>query len=315
MANKKEIKRRIRSVKNIGQITKALQMVSAVKMKKAQSALLVSNDYYHLMEEMFAKLVTDIGADEIEAMLQKRKNATVNKNVGIILITPTKGFAGSLISNLTQKTVEFIQKRTDNISYDNAEFVVFHTDEVTATDHDSVSIRLITVEKKGESMAKYFAKDILADFPRLSNPPTFEDAMPIASIFVDAYAAGDFDEVYVIYTHFLSTFSQKAVIQQLLPLNYTEGKDQNDKEDRWYSYDEDKFTLFTNFYKTYLETKVFHAILEAAASEYSARMIAMQNATDNAASLRKDLIFAYNQKRQSDITSEIAEITSASETI
>lgn len=322
MADKKEIKRRIKSVKNIGQITKALQMVSAVKMRKAQAALLSSNDYFQMMENIFSTLLLDIGKDDIAEVFTRNKKGN-NKNIALIVVSPSKGFAGALLSNLTKKTIEFIEKRTAHHPYENSEFIIFKEleediKELNNEEEEKIDISLVTVEKKSRDFAVKLSKNVIADFPRLSVPPTFEDVIPMSEIMLKGFNGGEFDEVYVVYTHFLNTFSQKAVVKKILPFDL-ESKYKQIQETKlnlpWFSYSMDKIELFKVFYPIFIETVLYHSVLDAVAAEHSARMIAMKNATDNATDLRKQLTLEYNQKRQAAITQEIAEITSAAETV
>jgi F-type H+-transporting ATPase subunit gamma len=313
MANKKEIKRRIKSIKNIGQVTKALQMVSAVKMRKAQAALVGADPYFKMMQDMFSDIVADLGKEEVQEILQRRKrNDAHETHVALILVSPSRGFAGPLISNLTKKTLEFIDKRSKNTPFTQDEFLMFQESNAAPHNDEEVEINLITVEKKGKDFAMHLNRKIIADFPHLPSPVTFEEIAPIAHIGVDSFLDGSIDEVYVVYTHFVNTFTQKAVVKQVLPFSTPEVEK---RKEPWFSYSEDEQILFNEFYPTFVETLLFHAVLDAIAAEQSARMIAMKNATDNASDLRKELTLEYNQKRQASITQEIAEITSAADTL
>jgi len=310
MADQKEIKRRIKSVKNIGQITKALQLVSAVKMKQSQEALHNARIYFGLLEDNFLAITRDMDQDTLESLLRgeemKKKDAITK--TALIVISPSKGFAGPLISNLTKKTVEFLENREQNTDYIYDEFIVYtETEEgrdalskATDTENQKVDIKLITVDKKSKDMAIRLHKEVIADFPTIHVPPTFGDVTPMISIMLDAYKAGTIDEVYLVYTHFINTFQQNAVLKKLLPLSkkkkYIAKKTEKDEE-AWYSYSSTKQELFTSMYPAYLESELFHAALDAVAAEHSARMLAMQKATDNAKDIRRELTLEYNQKR------------------
>lgn len=321
MANKKELKRKIKSVKNIGQVTKALEMVSAVKMRKAQLALKNATPYALLMEDMFDNFVHDLGEEQVKELLlsTQKKDTDKKENITIILISASRGFAGSLISNLSKKALELIEKRSLDTPFSIEEFFVFNdtTDQKQKKEQDAkVDIKLITVEKKSHDFSKHVPNEVIADFPKLSNPVVFEDILPIANIILNGYLNGSMQEVYIVYTHFYSTFSQKAVIQRLFPFNFASKKEENGSgQEPWYTYSTDQNSLFLEFYPVFIETLLFHSVLDAVAAEHSARMIAMKNATDNAIDLRKQYTFEYNQRRQAGITQEIAEITSAAETV
>ncbi len=314
MASNKDIKRRIKSVKNIGQITKALQTVSAVKMRKAQEAMHSSVPFYEKMQAMFQDVLIDVGEEEIAEYMRKTNKKEKN-NVGLIIISPSKGFAGSLLSNLAKKTLDFIEKREKNHIYENDEFILFHEEQNPLNQDQKIEIKVVTVEKKSKDFALHLNKEIIADFPKLSSPATFDDVVPIVSIMLESYEKGDIDEVYVVYTHFLTTFSQKAVVKKLLPFDFSAYMNKQTSQKKWYTYSDAAASLFADLYPAFLEATMFQCVLDAAAAEHTARMIAMKNATDNAKDLQKDLVFAYNQNRQASITQEIAEITSAADTI
>lgn len=315
MSNTKEIKRRIKAAKNIGQITKAMQMVSAVKMKKSQARLKNSFPYFESITEIFHNLVIDLGEEAINDIYSKELKKNKKRNIYLIVISPSKGLAGGLFSNLTKKTIEFIEKSKKDTEYTNDEFVIFSNEEKTNEYSKNINIKLLTIEKKSKELVAHLEEEVIADFSSLHVPPTFEDILPLSSIIRNDYLKERTNEVYVVYTHFLNTFSQKAVIKRLFPFNMSQIKEskKDEKNQNWYTYSTNKIEFYKKFTSIYIDVMLYQTVLNAVASEHSARMIAMKNATDNAKELKKELTLEYNQKRQASITQEIAEITSASE--
>lgn len=286
MANTKEIKRRIRSVKNIGQVTKAVQLVSAVKMKKAQAQLQNASAYNAEIRKIFHALWRQIDPSLVAQYLGEEKK---EKTIALVIIAPTKGLAGAINTNLARSTLDY-------------------TRSLKEEGGKKINFKLITVEKKSKDFAPRLGYDILADFEKLSSVPSFADTAPIAQILMDEFSKKTIDEVHIVYTKFVSTFIQKATAEKIFPV--IEEHDEEEIETAS-NYEPSADQILTNFLPLYIKTEIYHGILEAMASEHSARMIAMQNATDNAKSLRDQLVLEYNKTRQAAVTQEILEIVSS----
>ncbi len=283
MATTRELRRRIKSVKNTSQITRAMEMVAASKMKRAQVTALASRPYSEKIEQVLAHLAgvtakTGCIVSELHPLLEKR---SVN-NVGIILITPDRGLSGGLNTAIIQKAASFILDL-------------------------EVPSKIIAVGRKGRDWMNRRGVPIVAEFTQLGDRPEFIDTLKVSHAVIDSYLEHIFDEVFLVYPHFVSTMLQRPVIHQLLPVVPEECK----PSDVDYLYEPSPEVVLSELLPRFVEMEVYHAILESIASEQSARMVAMRNATENAYELIDDLTLKYNRVRQATITKEIAEIAAA----
>jgi F-type H+-transporting ATPase subunit gamma len=295
MSNTRELRRRIKSVKNTSQITKAMQMVAATKMRRAQLQALQGRPYAETLQQSIEKLLGSIDV-ETHPLLTPNPEG----KVGVILLSTDKGLCGALNTNLLRATVQFL------LTHREAEF--------------------LTVGRKGRSFLAKTGKDIEADF---ENPETvvLSSARQLSKLMVDKFLAQDISEGYIIFPRFVSTLKQEPAVIKLLPIDLSviadpegvkqsQGLDNKKAKQSFVNADfifEPDADALLDFILTHsIETKIYQALLETKASEHSARMIAMQNATDNAQDLVQDLQLTYNQTRQADITNELLEITSAS---
>jgi F-type H+-transporting ATPase subunit gamma len=259
-----------------------MEMIAASRMRRAQQRVLAGRPYSAKMREVLADLSTQHGdADELHPLLRPRPQVN---NVGVILITGDRGLAGGFNSNVIRMATRFI------------------LDEV------SVPVRLITVGRKGRDFMVRYGREVVAEFSNLGDQPALLDTTSISHIVMDDYIAGTVDAVYVCYTDFVNTLRQQPTVFKLLPIEPPEG-DGNRPTD--YIYEPDPHTVLEELLPRYVEIQVYHAILESVASEYSARMVAMRNATDNADELIDDLSLTYNKVRQTGITKEVTEIATA----
>lgn len=283
MPSAREIRRRIRSVRNTAQITKAMEMVSAAKMRRAQQMVLGSRPYAERMQGLIAALSHVVTGDEVAHPLLERRPT---RNVGMILITADRGLAGSLNSNVIRMAASFALERRD--------------------------VRVVTVGRKGRDWAARTARRITAEFSNIGDRPTILDTAPIARIAADAFTSGEVDEVHLIYNRFQSTTVQRPYRVQLLPIQPT-GKVSEELLD--FIFEPSPSEVLAAVLPRYVESLVYQALLEALASEHSARMIAMHNATENAKDIVTELTLSYNKARQAGITREILDITGGVEAL
>jgi len=287
MPSTRDIRRRIKSVKNTAQITKAMQMVASAKMRRAQQAALAGRPYAMLMNEVLAAATA--GAGEFTHPLMEKRPV---KKRALILITTDKGLCGALNTNLLREAAKWDKDTT-----------VF-----------------ICAGKKGAQWAGRLKRELAAEFS-YKDTPQFAEARAISKFAQDLFLEGKVDAVDVLYTNFINTLVQKPEQRQLLPLGEIKaleadltGEGQGEKlgeATREYLFEPVAATVLGNLLPHYLNYQVFQFLQEAKASEQSARMVAMKNATDNAKQIIKDLTLEYNKLRQANITKELLEITTA----
>jgi len=294
VANTRDIRRRIKSVKNTKQITKAMELVAASKMKKAQNQALTGRDYAQVMNRVLVNL-TDVSEPESHPLLQVREG----EREMTVVISTDKGLCGGLNTNLMRAVTD---ANTDSSSY-------------------------VTVGRKGRGTLARAKKDLVADFP-VKDPVSFSEVKPIAKFITEKFELGEVDRVRVAFTNFINTMSQQAHIATLLPITAVQltGKreyegmgDDDDMAEVYespmggavYTYEPGAGAVLDSILPHYLNYQLYQMILEARASEHSARMVAMKSATDNADGMIKDLTLEYNKVRQAAITGELLEITTA----
>ena len=298
MASIREIRQRIRSVKNIAQVTRAMQMVAASKMRRAQEQALASRPYAAKAWEILTNLSKQRGnAELLHPLLTQRGQI---KQIAIIMITADKGLAGAYNSNLIRLVTRFMQEKGQQ------------------------DAKLITVGRKGRDFMTRFRRTVIAEFSDLPPRPSSLDIAPIARIALDGFLAGDFDEVYLAYTDFINTLTQEPTIRLLLPIRpgsveskvmseYLAAASTAAPSD--YIYEPNPSVLLDTILPRFTELQLYQALLEALASEHSARMVAMRNATENANDLIGDLTLTYNKARQDSITKEMLDIAGGAEAL
>src|SRR5918992_2205177 len=277
MPSQREIRRRISSVRNIKQITRAMQFVAASKLKRAQDATLASRPYADKIDEVLADLAAVLGAED-HPLLAKREGGTR----AIVLITTDRGLAGSLNTNTIRFTAE----------------------QITGNEQD---IRLITVGRKGHAAMRRARVPIAATFEGYGDRPAFSDVIALARLLTDDYLAGTYSAIDLIYPRFHSTLVQRPVVDSLLPVDPSDDVDEG-IPGRQFIFEPNPGEVLRQLLPRYVATRVFQAVLEVTASEQSARMVAMKNATENAQELIDDLTLTYNKVRQANITREMIEI-------
>jgi len=285
MPSTREIRRRIRSVKNTSQITKAMEMVSAVKMRRAQALVKESRPYADHMAELVAGLAQMTGlAEPINPLLVQRPI----HNIGLIVITTDRGLCGSLNSNVIRRAARFVVEQ-------------------------SVPIQAMAIGRKGRDWLVRHAGDVIAEVSGLSDRPTLFDVSPISTLAINGYREGRFDRVDLVFSKFVSTTRQEVVQRQILPVVPPETEGGTRLID--YIFEPSAAEVLDQLLPRYVEVQVYQAVLDATASEHSARMVSMHNATQNARDVVQELTLSYNKARQAGITKEILEISAGAEAL
>ena len=279
MANIRLIRQRIRGVSNIAKITKAMEMIAASRMRRAQERGLAGRPYSEKITQVIAALAAlPMEGKALHPLLQRRSVA----KIAVVHITPDRGLCGGLVGNVNRKAASFILEQ------------------------QAVAVKLVTVGRKGFDFMRRSSQDIVAEFIGLGDRPSLLDTLPISRIIIDDFSSGAIDEVYLSYTRFISTMTQEPVLEKILP---TEPAPIPTIQNVGYIYEPNPVLVLGELLPRFIEMQVYHAILEAVASEQSARMVAMRNATDNASELIDDLTLMYNKERQEIITKELLDIT------
>jgi len=282
MANIRVIRRRIRSIQSTAKITKAMEMVATSKMRRAQERVLAARPYAEKIQQVLADLAAQPGRT-VHPLLERRE---VNR-VQAIHITADRGLCGGVNTNMNRSTATFI------------------LEQVAPT-------VLITVGRKGREFMVRYGREVRAEFTGISDRPSLLDTVSISRIVIDDYTSGLVDRVYLAYTRFVTTMTQRPVVQQLLPVEPARMERGGEIE---YIYEPTSKVVLAELLPRFVEMEVYHAILESIASEQSARMVAMRNATENANEMIEDLTLMYNKARQEMITRELLDITGGAEAL
>lgn len=292
MPSTREVRRRIRSVKNMAQITKAMQMVASSKMRRAQERVQDARPYADQIRALVSRLSNATGEDigEGVSLLKKRPVRTI----GVIVVTPDRGLCGALPSNINRRAALTAREESDELAQQGQ--------------HPGVDF--IAVGRKGRDFVIRTQQHMIAEFVNYGDRPTVADARAIAQVAVDAFQKGEVDVVYLVYPQFVNTVTQKPTSVQLLPVQPPESSEEDKQKSIEYIYEPDARSIFEALLPRYVDVVVYQALLETIASFYSAQMVAMKNATDNAQELTQDLTLAYNKARQAAITTQILEVVS-----
>ena len=285
MPSAKEMRLRIRSIKNLSQVTKALETVSASKVRKAVQAHNATRPYTEKAWKVLVHLARQPGHNSLHPLLMQRE---VVKNVLVIMISSDRGLAGSYNVNIVRQTLQQFQKSTVPVSY-------------------------ITVGRKGRDMLVRRGGKVMAEFSDISHVPSYAELSAIGHLAIDEYLKGEFDQVYVAFTEFHNMVKQVAVVEKLLPLDIEitdekHGRSTTHPSSAVFTYEPDQGGLLDEIIPRFTSLQVYQAILSSRASEEAARMIAMRNATDSARDLVTDLQLEYNKARQQAITNEMLDI-------
>ena len=296
MATLLEIRRRIKSVRNIGQVTRAMQAVAASRMQRAQAQVKATRAYAEKAWEVLTHLAAQRQAgEELHPLLQVRPLHTVV----LVVLTGDRGLCGAFNHNIIVKAVDFIEK-------------------------SPWPVKLITVGRKGREYMLRRGEEIVAEFTGSPDQPRLVDVTPIARVAIDGFLEGRFDQVYLAYSDFINVLVQRPTVKRLLPIMPTEIETQAMAEyvegvrplpATEYIYEPDPRSILDQVLPRFTELQIYQAVLESIASEHSARMVAMRNASDNASALVGDLTLDFNKARQRAITLEIMDIAGGAEAL
>ena len=278
MPSLRQIRRRIRSIQNTAKVTKAMELIAASRMRRAQASVLAGRPYSEKIQEVITHLAAQPSedGDSVQSLLERRPV----KHIEILHIAPDRGLCGGLHSSLNRRVAQFILEQ-------------------------KLPVSIIAVGRKGRDFMVRYGQNVKAIFINLGDRPSLADTIAISHMVIDDYSEVSTDEVYMSYIEFVSTTVQRPVVKQLLPLVPAELR----AEERvGYIYEPDSLTVLGSLLPRYVEMEVYHALLELIASEQSARMVAMRNATENANDMVADLTLLSNKVRQESITNELLDI-------
>jgi F-type H+-transporting ATPase subunit gamma len=279
MAAGKEIRNQIRSIQNTQKITRAMEMVAASKMRKAQERMRMARPYAEKIRAVIGHLHYAHPEYRHPFLLEREA-----KRAGIIVITSDRGLCGGLNTNVLKTTIGLMREWHER----------------------KIDIDTCTIGSKGFAFLKRVGAKIASHTSHLGDVPHVHDLIGVVKVMLDGYAAGQLDRLHVVYNRFINTMSQQPVVQQLLPLP---AEEQPQLKHHWdYLYEPEAREVVDDLLTRYIETLVYHGVVENIASEQSARMVAMKSASDNAGKLIGDLKLKYNKARQAAITQELSEI-------
>jgi F-type H+-transporting ATPase subunit gamma len=291
MATLREVRRRIGSIRNIAQITRAMQMVAASRMKRAQDAILAARPYSDELRAALARVSAAVGA-EVDPLLARRRV----RRVGLVLITTDRGLVGSLNANALR-------------------FVLRHVAEVAGTEGEPVEVSAITVGRKGRDALRRAGVPIAAHFAQFGDRPSFADVTPIARLVTQDFLDGTYDRIEIAYSTFINTLAQRPGIVTLLPVEQQQMGERETATNDEYLFEPSPEAVLSRLLPHFVAVDIYRAVLENRASEQSAQMVAMRNATENAHELIGELTLVYNKTRQATITREMIEIASGAEAL
>lgn len=299
MATERELNKRIRSVRNISQVTSALSAVYAVKANKAQKQVEASRDYAGKAYEILINLASQPSVGEARHPLLTPRDEI--KNSAVIVITGDRGLAGAYNANIVSYAERFMRA----LPYPT---------------------RVISIGRKGHGLLVRRGYNVVALFDNIPDEPTLYDLRPIVDVVMHDYLTGEVDDVFIAYTNFINLVTRELTVSQLLPLKpldfeamavseYISGVDVAEAAARTYNYEPDAEAILNEVVPRFTELQIYQAVLEAKASEHSSRMVAMNNATDNAGELIDFLVLERNKARQTSITNEILDIVGGAEAL
>jgi F-type H+-transporting ATPase subunit gamma len=284
MANTRLIRRRIKGVQNTAKITKAMEMVASSKMRKAQERGLAGRPYSDKIKQVIADLAALPKTDEgIHPLMQQRPV----KKIAILLVTPDRGLSGGLDANLNRKAASFMMSQ-------------------------KIGVTSVVVGKRGIDYLRRFGREVRAEFSKLGDKPSLIDTLPVSRIIIDDYTSGLIDMAYIVYPQFINTMRQIPVIEQILPVIPAESTQKLHAD---FIFEPNPMSVLNQLLPRFVESEVYHVILESIASEQSARMVAMRNATESANDLLQALTLSYYKARQDSITTELLDIVGGASAI
>lgn len=295
MSSAREMRLRIKSISNLSQVTRALQTVSASKVRKSIQAMSATSAYAEKAMQVLQHLARQPGHQMLHPLLAERNDI---KNSLCILISSDRGLAGSYNVNIVRKTLQFFEGSEIPVSY-------------------------VAVGRKGREMLVRRREKVIADFSQIPTPPRFNDVSAIGWLAVDEFLEGNYDQIFVAYTQFESMLSSTPIVRRILPLVVDQAKEkdayQQGKEEKTsngvYSYEPGQTEILDQIVPRFTALQIYQSILVAQASENAARMISMQNATENASELVSLLQLEYNKARQQSITNEMLDIAGGAEAL
>jgi F-type H+-transporting ATPase subunit gamma len=288
MANLRDIRRRIRSAKNIQQITRAMKFVSAARLRRAQERVIAARPYAKQITDVLRSLAKRV-PEEAHPLLAHKDNV---EKIELVVITADRGMCGAYNTNIIRNALEFLGRHSDK------------------------KVELNILGKRGRDFFRRRPYPVCSEAVNVLQNLTFADAAAIAKTLIDDFCNGEKDEIWLLYNEFKSVVQQRIVCERLLPIEYIENpgstgnKNQESEAALEYIYDEPPEKIFAGLLPRYVEAQVFRALLEAAASEHGARMSAMEAATNNAADMIDGLTLYANKIRQAGITRELIEVVS-----
>jgi len=284
MASIQILRRRIWSIQGTTKIVRAMEMVATAKMRRTQQRAQAGRPYTEKIRQVIADLAVEPSIrGKIPPLLQKREV----KKIALVHLGTDRGLCGGLNTNLNRAVAEFISQQ-------------------------KTPVTVVTVGRKARAFARIAKLEVRAEFSGLSDRATMQETMPISRVVIDDYSKGEVDIVYLAYPNFVSTMVQKPTIQTLLPIEPAKLPAGQVAE---YIYEPDPLSVLNELLPRFVEMEIYHAVLEVIASEQSARMVAMRNASDNAEDLVKDLTLSLNKVRQEMITKEICDISGGAEAL
>jgi len=292
MASAREMRLRIRSVKNISQVTRALEAVSASKVRKAMAAVSATRAYASKAWQVLAHIALQPGRENLHPLLTRRSQV---RGVLVLVISGDRGLAGAYNTNIIRHVSQHFSQ-------------------------SGALVRYIAVGRKGRDMLMRRRRQVIAEFSNLPAAPSLADVSAIGKMAVEEFLNGDADEVYLVFTDFINMGRQEAVVKKLLPLEVSDGSGRVETFEQKhlsaaYIYEPNETEIMDEIVPRFTALQVYQAILESLASEHAARMVAMRNATDNAIDLVGDLQLQYNKARQQTITNDLLDIAGGAEAL
>ncbi|MBV8719352.1 MAG: ATP synthase F1 subunit gamma, partial [Chloroflexi bacterium] len=278
------------AIRNTAKITKAMEMVAASRLRRAQMRVTAARPYADAMRTLMAELggIAPGGGEALHPLLVQRDV----RNVGVLIVTPDRGLAGALNTNVIRRGTEVILQNERS---------------------DGQTVQVVTVGRKGQDFLARRGRNLLGTFTGIIDRVRYDDVIPIARVIMDSFVNGQIDRALLVYPRFISTLSQRPEVVQLLPIERPQTEERSADRRLDYIFEPDPQSILEQLLPRYIEVQIYQAILETAASFFSAQMVAMRNATENANDLVSSLSLTYNKVRQANITREVTEIASAAE--
>jgi F-type H+-transporting ATPase subunit gamma len=286
LATLRDLRRRIGSIQNTQKITKAMELVAAAKMRRAQQAMEASRPYAEGIADVLANLAS-AQLDVTHPLLEKRDQVKARL---LVMVTADRGLAGGLNTNAIRAANRFIRQ-------------------------DSTPVRLVTIGRKGRDYFRRFNLELVADKSMLPDRPPMKDIRPPITVAIDEFLEGRVDEVWLEYTRYINAASQQPVVVRLIPPEIPERDETRGGPEAMYEFEPNAEAVLGELLPRYVEAQVYHAVLENQASEQAAKMAAMRSASDNAGELIQDLTLERNKLRQAQITRELMEIVGGAEAL